>query len=198
MTVHYKKMISMMGVICFLLATVYASYGLGKDSTRLPLDLEFKLLIKASTYNRAQKQKDPEMLRIGLLHTQEDHSKDYVQQILKKFGTLDLKVRQYRFTLIPMPVDHQDNLISEAQKDDIHIFYVAPGTDTQLPAILQASESLKVLTITGVSDYVYEGLTLGVSIRGSRPEFLYNEDHASRDGTDFDSNFLRMVRVINH
>ncbi len=162
----------------------------------LPIQLQFKLLIKAATYNRAQTTKDPEVLRVGLVYSKEPNSEQVAKEVFALFGTSQTTVRQYKLAVIPIEFQNLEQFKQDTEGSKIHIYYITPGSISYLPSVLDISNQLKILTITGITDYVYRGVTLGVANNGSRPEFLYNWETARNNGADFHSNFLRLVRVV--
>ncbi|MBF0288911.1 MAG: YfiR family protein [SAR324 cluster bacterium] len=162
----------------------------------LPIQLQFKLLIKAATYNRAQSIKDPEVLRVGLVYSQQSNSQQVAQEVFALFGTVETKVRQYKLAVVPIEFQNTRQFKQDTEGSKIHIYYITPGSTSHLASILDISNQLKILTMTGISEYVHQGVALGVANSGSRPEFIYNGETARNSGADFHSNFLRLVRVI--
>lgn len=184
--------------LCCLICTLFfqVSSGSALENMDLPINLQFKLLIKAATFDRSQKEKDAKTLRVGVLYSSEEGSEQVARNVFELFGGNRTKVRQYVLELVPIEVESSIQLLADTAKNEIHAYYIAPGNQGHLLEILNTSQQLQMLTMTGIPDYVHQGVTLGVANNGSRPEFLYNYHTAQQNGVDFHSNFLRLVRVI--
>ncbi len=194
---HWIRGVCLGGLLFFCLPLGGVSSARAVETMDLPLQLQFKLLIKAATYNRAQRQKDPNTLRVGLIYSKEAGSETIVRDIQNLFGNASLQVRKYAVEVFPLVYENASMLKKLTTSRSINVYYVAPGNSENLTTILNISQELQILTTTGVSDYVYDGVHLGVANNGSRPEFLYNRTTAQSGGTDFHANFLRLVKVVN-
>lgn len=180
----------------FLAIGMVSSTSLAFESMDLPIQLQFKLLIKAATYDRSQQARDSSILRVGIVHTSHENSLQVAQDVYTLFGDAKLPVRQYMLEVVPIEFHNREQLKKDTNKNQIHVYYIAPGNTPNLPSILETSRQFQILTMTGISDYVHQGVTLGVASNGSRPQFLYNQTTAHTSGVDFHANFLRLVRVI--
>ncbi len=54
----------------------------------------------------------------------------------------------------------------------------------------------KILTLTGVPEYVEKGLSIGVWIKGERPALLINLAASKAEGADLDSQFFNLVTIV--
>jgi hypothetical protein len=99
---------------------------------------------------------------------------------------------------IEIPFTSGDALSSSIKTNAISVIYIAPGNSNNISAITQASQSGKILTITGVPDYVEKGLSVGIGLKAddNKPEIIINLPISKAEGSDFDANLLKLARVI--
>ncbi|MBF0240560.1 MAG: DUF4154 domain-containing protein [SAR324 cluster bacterium] len=162
-----------------------------------PVELQIKLLVQASTYDRNQKNKPPPgVLRIGVIHTESTDSQKVADEIMGQFAEKHMTVRKYELQLESITFKDASNLKEATRSRNIHMYYIAPGNRNNLSTIIDLGKEMKIMTMTGVADYVYAGTTIGVQNNGSRPQFLYNQQSAEENAADFDANFLRMVKFV--
>ncbi|MBF0240302.1 MAG: YfiR family protein [SAR324 cluster bacterium] len=188
-------------LFCLLAVLLLASFPVHRvvsdEVMELPVKLQFKLLITASTYNRFENSTDPAQIHVGIIHPGDSISKEMVSEILETFGKPNTTFRKYKLQISPILFEGFEQLKEQTLSNHIQMYYITPGSQSYLSSIMAVSKSLKILTTTGVRDYIYSGITLGVVNQGARPEFLFNRNAAEHTGVDFNSNFLRMVHVVN-
>ena len=62
--------------------------------------------------------------------------------------------------------------------------------------ITNLSRDKKILTLTGVPDYVDSGLTVGIGTKGRKPRIIINLLAAKAEGADFSSGLLNLAKVV--
>jgi hypothetical protein len=50
--------------------------------------------------------------------------------------------------------------------------------------------------LTGVPDYIYNGISVGIDIKGEKPEILINLKSSKLEGADFSSQLLKISTII--
>ena len=93
-----------LGVTLLVLMGSWGSAGIAwsEESMDLPIKLQFKLLIKASTYNRLQKQKDPQSLRVGIIYSGGPESEKVAKHIMNTTINNSSK-RKTQFAVLNLP-----------------------------------------------------------------------------------------------
>ncbi len=79
---------------------------------------------------------------------------------------------------------------------DIDILYITPLRATGIKEIIRACGAGKILTLTGVPEYVTDGVAIGIGIKGEKPRILINITSAKNEGSDFSSQLLKLAMVI--
>ena len=69
------------------------------------------------------------------------------------------------------------------------------GLQTRLEAVVQISQAQGLVSLTGVPDFVTQGVAVGIGVRQDKPEILINLPSARLEGSRFDASLLRLSRV---
>ena len=77
-----------------------------------------------------------------------------------------------------------------------NMLYIAPGNARNLQKLLQMCQGQKIITTTGVPEYVEQGVAVGIGVRQDRPEILINLRSSKSAGSEFDASLLRIARVV--
>ena len=63
--------------------------------------------------------------------------------------------------------------------------------------IIDISRREKIITLTGVPEYVNMGLAVGIDIRENRPQIVINMSAAKAEGADFSSQLLKLSKIVD-
>lgn len=78
----------------------------------------------------------------------------------------------------------------------VDVIYVMPLRGVDLAQIMLTARTADITSFTGVPDYVERGLALGIGMARDRPQIIVNLVAARAEGSDFDSQLLRVSRVL--
>jgi hypothetical protein len=81
-------------------------------------------------------------------------------------------------------------------REGIRVLYVAPLRAVAIEEIIAISRARKITTLTGVPEFVEKGIALGVALRAERPLILVHLASARAEGADFNSQLLKLARVL--
>lgn len=98
-------------------------------------------------------------------------------------------------TFIDLDTDESslDRLLKPA---DVQVIYVAPLRGFDVARITRLARSRHLRTVTGVPEYVSQGVALGLMVRKDRPLILVNLDAARAEGSEFSSQLLKLTRIV--
>ena len=82
-------------------------------------------------------------------------------------------------------------------EEGVDLIYITPLRAQDASEIAEVAMSLRIPTLTGVREYMEEGLCLGLGLRGGRPEILVNLDACRSVGMDLNSELLKLATVIS-
>ena len=75
-----------------------------------------------------------------------------------------------------------------------NILFVGKAAD--VAKALEYSRANKILSVTGIVDYVNKGVTLGVGVEGGKPKILLNLSSSSDEGLDWNPAIIKIAKTI--
>lgn len=164
----------------------------------VPVSLQYPILLKTLSFDRNLKARSGDAIVLGILYQGRYRRsldvKDEMVNIANESAMRSVEGLPIRV----VPMDYSDAAMLEEQISGkgINTLYVAPLRAADLTTISVLTRKHKVLTLTGVPEYVERGLSIGVVIKGGRPSLFVNL-HASREeGANLDSQLLNLARTI--
>ena len=82
------------------------------------------------------------------------------------------------------------------ESDSVNILIVAPLQAYSIEEITTISRTKHIMTFSSVPEYVNEGLSVGIGLKGGKPQILINLDAAKLEGLDFSSQLLKLAKII--
>lgn len=101
--------------------------------------------------------------------------------------------RKVRVVLIDLD---REKLADILQQQHVTALYVSPLRAYNIAEIALVAMNARVTTMTGVSAYVQQGLSIGARLQSERPKLLVNITAARKCGADFTSELLKLAEVI--
>ena len=168
----------------------------GQDEMVVAADRQVPLLLKILTYDR-HLERVGQHLMIGIVRSPTSAASakacGEVQAILQSY--LGKTVKQ-------IPIDYQwadyagpEKLLTWAKTKKINVFYVSPGNEKNLAAILKVGQENGISSMTGVPAYVERGVAVGIGERQAKPQILINLESSRREGSEFDASLLRAATI---
>lgn len=184
----------------FLLAAVLAfpSAGLSAQTVLLPEDVQYPLLAKILTFDRRLEVRTGDEIVLGIIFQQEfppSHANLLALEAAAARSPIrsvhDLPVR-----LLPVRLDQVQDLPAQLRREGVNLVYLAPVRAVDIQRILDAARTVGALTVTGVPEYVAQGVSVGMGLRNSRPRILINLSSARLEGADLTASLLSLAEVI--
>ncbi|MFN0151325.1 MAG: YfiR/HmsC family protein [bacterium] len=176
-----------------------ASAAEKKDAPMLlPLDEQVTTFLKALAYDRNLHEKARGDILIGLLYVPTDvESEAAARNVAKLIAACPMKAIGdlpvfYRL----IPYKDKSDLAAVIADEWIEVLYLAPGVSSLLDSVLAVTSASKVLSVTGVTEDVARGVTLGLGARDGHAEMFVNLPSAQNEGSRFESHFLNLCTVI--
>jgi hypothetical protein len=96
--------------------------------------------------------------------------------------------------VVMVDLDHES--VSECLKaHGASLLYIAPLRAVDVGAIASTASAAGVTTVTGVPQYVSQGVAVGVRLQRERPRILINLQGARSQGADFAAELLKLADV---
>ncbi len=78
----------------------------------------------------------------------------------------------------------------------VHVLYIPPLRALSVEHVTAEAAARHVRSFTGVPEYVADGVAVGLGVRGDRPEILINLTAALAAGADFNSQLLKLAKIL--
>ncbi len=177
----------MLGIV-----TVYA------QQMPVPVEDQAPLFFKILSFNRNLKVKSGDKLTIAVIYQEKYRSSKVAQNEFVAFvkNNKELQINGFRVKCVPVDLADLTAPVSSLNLKEIDAFYVTPIRAFDITEICRLSRTRKIITMSGVPDYVSEGISIGLDIEDEHPKILINLNAARSEGIDFNSQLLKLVKVI--
>jgi hypothetical protein len=180
-----------------LLALVITASPAAGQEPQVPAELQARLFVKILSYDRTLAAPAPRDVVLGVL-VQRRH-----RASLDAAEAMTAAIRALPPPTAPEPrlravlVDAElDGLAGQLESLHVDALYVTPLRAVSAGEVLGVTRPRGVRTLTGVPDYVRQGLAVGLAVRDDRPEIVINLTAARAEGADLSSQLLKVARVI--
>jgi hypothetical protein len=88
------------------------------------------------------------------------------------------------------------NLREALDSLNVSVVYVTPLRATHITTITNVTRELNITTVTGIEEYVHQGLAIGLGVWQEKPRVLVNLEASRAEGADFSSRLLSLAQVV--
>lgn len=181
----------------FLVGCGFALVGAPARAQEMPapVDRQVVLLTRILQFDRALQERVGDEVVVALVYQGRFRAslvaRDQVANLLggQRVGRRTVRV-------VPVELVAGRSLAEDLVASGAWVVYVAPLRATDVAEIAAVTRALGILTSSGVPEYVSEGLAVGISLRGDRPEIVINLEAALAEGARFSSELLKLSRVV--
>lgn len=163
-----------------------------------PVDVQYYLFLKTMTYDRKLQKRVGDQMVVGILYQREfKHSLNFKDELIKVIdgsGIEEIEGIPLRF--VPVDLSADPDLDSSVTKHELDAFYVAPLRGYNFQTITALSRAKKITTFAAVPEDIESGLSVGIDRKNEKPLVVINLSAAKAEGCDFDSELLKLARVI--
>jgi hypothetical protein len=164
----------------------------------VPADTQVPLLLKILTYDRNLASKTGSDLVVGVVFDSGNRASaaaaDKVGTALYAMKGRTVKGRPLKWFAVEYT--GAADLEKVVRSKGIGVFYLTPGNDANVVDIVALSRRLGVTSMTGVPDYVRQGISIGVGYSQDRPQILINLSSARAERSDLDASLLRIATIV--
>ncbi len=86
-----------------------------------------------------------------------------------------------------------ENAVSKYGKG---VLYITPLRAVDIADITKFSQRQNMITLTGVPDYLRNGVSVAIDTKGNKPEIMINLPATKAEGSDFSSQLLKLSTII--
>jgi hypothetical protein len=181
------------------LSLLYFEPAAAQDIT-VPMDLQISLFKKVLIFDRNLEKRSSGKIVVGVLFQsrfrQSLSVKNEFFSCLKKSSEDSLGRLSFKFEAIDLneTVDWQ----AGAAARRVNVLYLAPLRAMDVREIFRASRLRRWVTWTGVIEYVDEGCSFGIVLKGDRPSIRINLPASRFEGMDFSSQLLKLAQFVSN
>jgi hypothetical protein len=188
-----------LGAVIGLVALLTSAAGFtGQDEMVVAADRQVPLLLKILTYDRRLEARAGEQLVIGIVCSPTSaasvKAREEVSAILQ--GYLGKTVKKIPIEFYWHDYVNPDRLLAWVKARKVDVFYLSPGNEKNLAAILKVGQENGITSMTGVPEYVERGVAVGIGERQAKPPLLLTLEASRRDGSEFDASLLRVATIV--
>jgi hypothetical protein len=180
------------------LCILICSLALPAQEVSVPLRVQYPILLKALTFDRALKTRCGGDIVLGILYQgafrKSLNVKDELLDAIRELSPQS--VEGLPLHVVPIEYGPGADLDEELSRNGVNTLYVAPLRAVDIGDVAAATRRKGVLSLTGVPEYVEDGLSIGVWIRGDRPALIINVPASRAEGAQLDSRLLDLARTI--
>jgi hypothetical protein len=160
-------------------------------------DVQYSFFVRILTFDRTLQDGDARKIVIGVLYQEGVRSSVQAKdEFLSAAAESNIKqIFGKPVECVPILAD-DTALVSTLEKGGIVILYLTPLRAYDIGSLAEMMAEKKIVTITGVPEYVREGIAIGVGARADKPIILVNLQEAKRQGADLSAQLLKLAIII--
>ncbi len=168
------------------------------QSIVVPVDIHLPILFKVLSLEKKTNKPDLETFVMAVVFEGSNEKSVAVKNEILSFSRnglyefLDGKSARF----ITIDISNTKNIQALLQEINPHAVYIAPMSQGVLQSVMGITQKEKILSITGVPEYVDEGVSIGIGVKGDYPEIIINLAASKGEGAEFSSKVLGVARII--
>lgn len=168
------------------------------QSIVVPVDIHLPILFKVMSLEKKTNKSDLEIFVVAVVYEGSNEKSVTVKnEILlfnksKQFELLDGKSVHF----VTIDIGDTKDIQTLLHETNPCAIYIAPLTPNVLRQVISTTQKEKILSITGVPEYVDEGVSIGIGVKGDYPEIIINLAASKGEGAEFSSKVLGVARII--
>lgn len=182
----------------FIILVILGTTTLWSQEMSVPIDVQYSLFLKILTFDRNLKSRVGNQIVIGVIYQgkfrKSVNVKDDLISVIDKSPIKNIEDIPIRYALID--IGEEANLDSSVLRINVDILYITPLRAVEIKKITDITRTKRIMTLTGVTDYVESGLSVGIGTKGEKPLIIINLPAAKKEGVDFSSQLLKIAKVI--
>ena len=182
-----------------LLPALFWGIASAAQQMEVPVEVQVPLFLRILKYEKNLDSRTVDDLVVGVLYQERfrdslNAKNDFVRFFQEVSGqTLDgVAVRH-----VAIDLEQEDDLGAALRREKVDVLYVTALRAVPLTTVTEAARAHQTLTLSGVPDYVREGLSVGIVERRSRPAILINLEAADAENARFSAQLLKVAQVID-
>lgn len=186
-----------LGLVCALVLGMASAVPLVAQEVSVPVRLQIPLLANVLSFERTLRERvESEILVMVAYQSEYGPSRDFKDEVARHVSGEALSIHGKRLRWTFFDLTSHGALTREISTGGASVVFVGPlrAIDFERMAAFLATE--KVILISGVADYAYDGAVVSFALQGGRPTILLNRRAASATGVDFSAQLLHLADFV--
>jgi hypothetical protein len=192
-----KSMVRRTAVIALLILALTGTSAVGEDMD-IPVSQQFTIFMKIVDCNREFASHADSVLTFAILYQSNNKqsltTRDELMNIIAK--SPKFTVGKYPVKFIDIDLDRLGDIAGEFAARKVDIAYITPLRAVKIEDLSAACNKQSVLTFTGITSYLEEGLAVSIANRGGKPQIVINLPAAKAEKVNFSSQILKLARIM--
>ncbi len=170
----------------------------GAQEMPVPVPTQLSLFYRILTFDREYEPKAPGRMVVGVLYQGRFRASELAKIALENaVAAAAPPPGGETVEVVSIDLSRTSEVHEAVRRAEADFLYLAPLRAVDLREIVAASRSLGVLSVTGVPEYLGEGVAVGIGSEGGRPQILIDLEAAVAQGADFSSELLKLAEIIS-
>ncbi len=162
----------------------------------VPVKVQIPLFFKILSFDRTLKYTADKEVILGVVYQgRNKYSRSVKEEVEDYLSENAGYIGNYPAKAVYIDLDRND-LSAVLSKYRFAAVYVAPLRVYDVNDIISLTRGGGILSITGVTEYVEKGVSVGIGLKSDKPMILMNLRSAKAEGADFSSQLLKLAKII--
>jgi hypothetical protein len=181
----------------FFIFPFLASLLLAQEEMEMPIETQFNLFFKIIEFDRNFNAEQQSRIFAIVYQSKYRYSLNTKEYIFTDFVRRSKsQLEEMKISLIAIDLN-ETALIDFLANRKIDYMYIAPLRSFDIKEITEQSQRHKILTLTGMAEYVKLGLSVGISRQGNHPSIIINLPASKNEGVLFGSQLLKLAQIVD-
>jgi hypothetical protein len=184
-------------ITTILLLTILVSLAWSQDM-QVPIEQQVPLMIKILNFDRNLQRHAQKQIMVAVLYQKKFRkSLDAKNRFEDVVGKLSLtKIDSMPIKFMSVDIGEDTDLAANIDRNYVNVVYLTPVKAFNVDDIVKICRQRQITSFTGIGDYVNTGIAIGFGIKGDKPQIIINLPAAKAEGANFNSQLLKLAKVI--
>lgn len=193
-----KRVIQVRELLLVLLISIFSSQFAKAQTPAIPVEVQFQIFFKILSFDKNINKRGADGLNILIVYQKKYRSSlalfNDINTMLEDSSIKSINKIPVRFHFVNID---ETTISSIAKAEKINLIYLCPLRGVDITDITLFTRENDILSFTGISEYVYAGISVGVELKNQKPQIIINLNAAKEELADFSSQLLRISKIIS-
>ncbi len=181
-------------LICFFVIALNLSYG---QRIIAPMDVQLKIIPKVLSLDKNFTSREEGDFKVGVIYSSMQRTSVQIKDEFEDAAiNKNMFVKKTKVKTSFIDVSKITNIEQFLVDNKIDVIYITPLRGVDISSIAKICKQEKILTVTGVLDYMQNDISVSFDIKKKKLQIVINNNAAKREGTNFSSRLLRIAKIL--